>query len=280
MRKKDRQEGRIRRVGLIHSGKKGGRESPELCEGKEVVGWAGGHFSRSIPKGFFPLSPHHRTQSCYRLSPIYSSLFFTWKFFGSLLFIDLESGSIEIYQRIYLSIERSRSLSSSISISRYGRTLEACPRRRCPLGERKGAAILFLSSIVPIISLIPFCLFGAPGWFVSSSYLRNSLSSFVIILGERIGINFVEGRLWKGDSPFSIEVGKGVIDLFLNQALLTKWWYKLHCGWKEVLVSGATKGSSSSRNPLNRDWASKLFVYLILPGCETGREVNQVHVCS
>lgn len=59
----------------------------------------------------------------------------------------------------------------------------------------KGAAILFLSSIVPIISLIPFCLFGAPGWFVSSSYLRNSLSSFVIILGERIGINLVEGRL-------------------------------------------------------------------------------------
>lgn len=35
-------------------------------------------------------------------------------------------------------------------------------------------------------------LFGAPGWFVSSSYLRNSLSSFVIILGERIGINLVE----------------------------------------------------------------------------------------
>lgn len=279
MRKKDRQEGRIRRVGLIHSGKKGGRESPELCEGKEVVGWAGGHFSRSIPKGFFPLSPHHRTQSCYRLSPIYSSLFFYMEIF----LISLVHRSWKRINRNLskdLSIERSRSLSSSISISRYGRTLEACPRRRCPLGERKGAAILFLSSIVPIISLIPFCLFGAPGWFVSSSYLRNSLSSFVIILGERIGINFVEGRLWKGDSPFSIEVGKGVIDLFLNQALLTKWWYKLHCGWKEVLVSGATKGSSSSRNPLNRDWASKLFVYLILPGCETGREVNQVHVCS
>ena len=28
--------------------------------------------------------------------------FFTWRFFGSLLFIDLESGSIEISQRIYL----------------------------------------------------------------------------------------------------------------------------------------------------------------------------------
>jgi hypothetical protein len=63
------------------------------------------------------------------------------------------------------------------------------------VARKMGAAILFLSSIVPIFSLIPFCLFGAPGWFVSSSYLRNSLSSFVIILGERIGINFVEGRL-------------------------------------------------------------------------------------
>ena len=38
-------------------------------------------------------------------------------------------------------------------------------------------------------------LFVFSGWFVSSSYLRNSLSSFVIILGERIGINFVEVRL-------------------------------------------------------------------------------------
>jgi hypothetical protein len=27
-------------------------------------------------------------------------------------------------------------LEEAISISRYGRTLEACPRRRCPLGEK------------------------------------------------------------------------------------------------------------------------------------------------
>lgn len=33
----------------------GGTKSPELREGKEVVGGAGGHFSRSIPR--FPLSP-------------------------------------------------------------------------------------------------------------------------------------------------------------------------------------------------------------------------------
>ena len=38
----------------------------------------------------------------------------------------------------------------------------------------KGGTILFLSSIVPQV-----------GWFVSSFYLRNSLSSFVIMLGER-----------------------------------------------------------------------------------------------
>ena len=163
------------------------------------------------PEGFFPsLAP-----SSY---PVLLSaqlyLFISFFFFFWISLVHRSWKRINRNLSKDLSIERSRSLSSSISISKYGRTLEACPRRRCPLGERKGAAILFLSSIVPIISLIPFCLFGAPGWFVSSSYLRNSLSSFVIILGERIGINFVEGRLWKGDSPFSIEVGKGVIDLF------------------------------------------------------------------
>lgn len=165
------------------------------------------------PEGFFPsLAP----SSYPVLLSAQPYLFISFFLLGYFL-ISLVHRSWKRINRNFskdLSIERSRSLSSSISISKYGRTLEACPRRRCPLGERKGAAILFLSSIVPIISLIPFCLFGAPGWFVSSSYLRNSLSSFVIILGERIGINFVEGRLWKGDSPFSIEVGKGVIDLF------------------------------------------------------------------
>ena len=39
----------------------------------------------------------------------------------------------------------------------------------------KGATILFLSSIVPIRT----------SGLVSSFYLRNSLSSFVIMLGER-----------------------------------------------------------------------------------------------
>lgn len=91
---------------------------------------------------------------------------------------------------------------------------------------------------------------------------------------------FCGGAAVKGRFPLFHWSREGGDWSFLNQALLTKWWYKLHCGWKEVPVSGATKGSSSSRNPLNRDWASKLFVYLILPGCETGREVNQVHVCS
>ena len=150
------------------------------------------------------------------------------------------------------------------------------PDDDAPWAKGKGPPFSFFPQLFRSFLSFHFVCLGPR--FVSSSYLRNSLSSFVIILGERLGINLVEGRLWKGDSPFSIEVGKGVIDLFLNQALLTKWWYKLHCGWKEVLVSGATKGSSSSRNPLNRDWASKLFVYFILPGCETGREVNQVHV--
>lgn len=127
---------------------------------------------------------------------------------GFLLFIDLETGSIEIDQWIHLSIERSRSLSESISISKYGRknpVPDIVLRDDVPWA--KGATILFLSSIVPIISTF-HSPFWAPGWFVSSSYLRNSLSSFVIMLGEEIDINFVEGRLRNGDSPFSIEVGR------------------------------------------------------------------------
>jgi len=72
--------------------------------------------------------------------------------------------------------------------------VEACPRRRCPLGERKGAAIHFymLSSIVPIISLIPLNIVGPRvGSFPPPIYAIqiSSHASFVIILGERIGIN-------------------------------------------------------------------------------------------
>lgn len=144
------------------------------------------------------------------------------------------------------------------------------PDDDAPWAKGKGPPFSFFPQSFRSFLSFPFvCLFGAPVRFL---LLSTQFSVFVRDHLRRKDRYLVEGRLWKGDSPFSIEVGKGVIDLFLNQALL------LHCGWKEVLVSGATKGSSSSRNPLNRDWASKLFVYLILPGCETGREVNQVHV--
>ena len=152
------------------------------------------------------------------------------------------------------------------------------PDDDAPWAKGKGPPFSFFPQSFRSFLSFPFvCFFG----LVRFLLLSTQFSVFVRDhLRRKDRYKFCGGRLWKGDSPFSIEVGKGVIDLFLNQALLTKWWYKLHCGWKEVLVSGATKGSSSSRNPLNRDWASKLFVYLILPGCETGREVNQVHVCS
>lgn len=133
---------------------------------------------------------------------IHLFLFFTWIFFFSLLFIDLESGSIEIFQRIYLSIDRSRSLSSSRSISKYGRTLEACPRRRCPLGERKGAAILFLSSIVPIISLIPFCLFVWGPGLVRFLLLSTQFSVFVRDhLRRKDRYKFFGGAAVKGRFP-------------------------------------------------------------------------------
>lgn len=45
--------------------------------------------------------------------------------------------------------------------------------RRCPLGERGHHSLSFLNRS------------DQDKWFVSSSYLRNSLSSFVIMLGER-----------------------------------------------------------------------------------------------
>ena len=52
---KERRAGGLGRANSFWEKK--GTESPELREGKEVVGGAGGNFSRSIPKVSFPLSP-------------------------------------------------------------------------------------------------------------------------------------------------------------------------------------------------------------------------------
>ncbi|KAJ8612894.1 hypothetical protein MRB53_037221 [Persea americana] len=52
---KERRAGGLGRANSFWEKK--GTESPELREGKEVVGGAGGHFSRSIPKGGPPSPP-------------------------------------------------------------------------------------------------------------------------------------------------------------------------------------------------------------------------------
>lgn len=89
---------------------------------------------------------------------------------------------LSIYRKIYISII------IYFSIERWKNLRSLSPILFSDdVRWAKGATILFLSSIVPIIS--PFhSPFGSPGWFVSSSYLRNYLSSFMIIfLGDLRG---------------------------------------------------------------------------------------------
>lgn len=105
-------------------------------------------------------------------------------------------------------------------------------------------------------------LLWGPG-LVRFLLLSTQFSVFVRDHLRRKGIKFFffGGAAVKGRFPLFHWSREGGDWSFLNQALLTR--YKLHCGWKEVPVSGATKGSSSSRNPLNRDWigqASCLFI--------------------
>lgn len=78
----------------VHSGEK--KERSHLSYAKGRKSWAEPEVTFPDPsEGLIPSLAHHRTQPSYRLSPIYSSLFSN----GYLgLFIDLETGSIYIYQ--------------------------------------------------------------------------------------------------------------------------------------------------------------------------------------
>ena len=101
MRKKDRRAGFVV-SGEFILGKKG--EGSHLSYAKGRESWAEPEVTFPDPsRRFFSLSRPIIVPSPAIGSALSIHLFFfTWIFFFSLLFIDLESGSIEIYQRIYL----------------------------------------------------------------------------------------------------------------------------------------------------------------------------------
>jgi len=101
MRKKDRRAGFVV-SGEFILGKKG--EGSHLSYAKGRESWAEPEVTfPDPPRRFFSLSRPIIVPSPAIGSALSIHLFFfTWIFLGSLLFIDLESGSIEISQRIYL----------------------------------------------------------------------------------------------------------------------------------------------------------------------------------